>query len=75
MALLLLQFGHGFTAVDKSVVGWTLVGRPPLQFGHGFTAVDNNVTVPEQRAPVMLQFGHGFTAVDKRSRRRGWPGA
>ena len=60
----LLQFGHGFTAVDIFRPRRTARAVGLLQFGHGFTAVDIVTLAKQSGNAIELQFGHGFTAVD-----------
>ena len=64
--MLVLQWGRGFKAAEKSFDSSTLRPAWSLQWGRGFKAAEN-ARFGDDRSVIVLQWGRGFKAAEKAS--------
>src|SRR5262245_721561 len=67
----ILQFGHGWAAVENGNMETPADSNYFLQFGHGWAAVENTDSVMVTEEGYRLQFGHGWAAVENGAEARG----
>jgi len=61
----LLQWGHGYSAVETSQFFIDIPIRiRKLQWGHGYSAVETTIACSRQSEHSLLQWGHGYSAVE-----------
>src|SRR4051812_32516425 len=61
---LLLQWGHGWVAVEDASAAAPVVDDVMLQWGHGWVAVEDFDGSGKGAAKLKLQWGHGSVAVE-----------